>query len=969
MTPEKFIAKWGAAELSESSAAQQHFLDLCALLGQVPPAEADPTGETFTFEKGGATATGGHGWADVWKKGAFAWEYKGPGKDLQAAYYQLKKYADALENPPLLITSDLKRIEIHTNFTNTVKVVHVLQLEDLKNPIKRELLRNAFAAPEQLRPGITRHMVTKEAAERFSELAHHLQAKGYDPQRVAHFLNRLIFCMFAEDVGLLPNKIFSKLAIASVAHPETFETNAKQLFGGMSKGGSVAFEVIDWFNGGLFDDDSTLPLDKKELELVVGCAELDWSNIEPSIFGTLFERGLDPDKRSQQGTHYTDPETIMKIVRPVVLEPWSRQWEEEKAALSKLADKAKKGISEAAQKRYQQFLERLHQYRVFDPACGSGNFLYLALRGLKDFEKRVMLEAELLGLPRQFPRVGPEAVLGIEVNPYAAELARVTIWIGELQWMIDNGFGASKNPILKPLDQIECRDAILGEDGSEPRWPEADAIVGNPPFLGDKRMIAGLGESYVQTLRALYSGRVPGGADLVMYWFAKAQAQFRENRASCAGLVCTQSVRAGANRRALSNATTGCTIFNAWSDEAWINEGAAVRVSMICFAPAARGGQPIVSRNGEEVAEIFVDLEARHIGRSAVDLTQAKRLIENESIAYIGTQKNGDFELPRDVARVWLAAPNPNGRPNSDVIRPWVNGRDVASRPEGLWIVDFGCSMLEPEAALYELPFEHVRQRVLPERATLRRDAYRELWWRHAECRPGLRRALRPLKRFIATPRVSKHRIFVWLGAESLPDTRLCVLARQDAAFFGIVHSAIHEAWSLANASMHGVGNDPTYTALSCFETFPFPDGLRPTSSAEDWLKHSATARIATAAERLDELRRNWLNPPEYVDAVPDLVPGYPKVMVPKNEVSASELKRRTLTNLYNVNPPWLQHVRLELDEAVAAAYGWEWPLTEQEILRKLFDLNQARATVDLGTKTTKSVKRAEKGNRSGPLL
>ncbi|MGO8859066.1 MAG: DNA methyltransferase [Steroidobacteraceae bacterium] len=554
MRPEQFISKWAAASLTERSAAQQHFLDLCLLLGEPPPAEADPTGDTFTFEKGGTTATGGHGWADVWKKGAFAWEYKGPGKDLQQAYYQLKKYADALENPPLLITSDLKRIEIHTNFTNTVKKVYVLELVDLGDPAKRELLRQAFREPERLRPGLTRQMVTKKAAERFSELAHHLQEKTHDPHRVAHFLNRLIFCMFAEDVGLLPNRIFSKLITASVAHPETFETNAQQLFAGMARGGSVAFEVIDFFNGGLFDDASTLPLDKAELKLVLACADLDWTDIEPSIFGTLFERGLDPDKRSQQGAHYTDPETIMKIVRPVVLDHWEREWAEEKDVIAKLVGKATRKISEAALKRYFSFLEHLHQFRVLDPACGSGNFLYLALRGLKDFEKRVILEAEALGLPRQFPRVGPEALLGIEVNPYAAELARVTIWIGEIQWMIENGFNASKNPILKPLDQIECRDAIINEDSTEPEWPTADAIVGNPPFLGGKLLRNGLGDDYVNRLFDLYQGRVPAEADLVTYWFEKAARQLEAKKVGRVGLVATNSIRGGPNRRVLQRA-------------------------------------------------------------------------------------------------------------------------------------------------------------------------------------------------------------------------------------------------------------------------------------------------------------------------------------------------------------------------------------------------------------------------------
>ena len=265
MTPEEFIAKWAASTLTERSAAQQHFIDLCHLLGQPTPAEADPTGTSYTFEKGGATADGGRGFADVWKRNAFGWEYKGPDKDLAAAYYQLKKYADALENPPLLVTSDTKRIEIHTNWTNTVKVVHRLGLQDLADPKKRELLRWVFAEPEKLKPGVTREMVTIQAAERFSEIAHRLQGRGHAPQAVAHFLNRVIFCMFAEDVNLLPNQVFNRLLSASVQHPEAFENYARDLFGNMAKGGTAALEIIPWFNGGLFDDAATLPLEKNDI--------------------------------------------------------------------------------------------------------------------------------------------------------------------------------------------------------------------------------------------------------------------------------------------------------------------------------------------------------------------------------------------------------------------------------------------------------------------------------------------------------------------------------------------------------------------------------------------------------------------------------------------------------------------------------------------------------------------------------
>jgi type II restriction/modification system DNA methylase subunit YeeA len=389
--------------------------------------------------------------------------------------------------------------------------------------------------------------------------------------------------MFAEDIGLLPGQLFTKLVERSMAEPDLFEKRSRELFAAMHAGGDVAFENIDWFNGGLFEDERTLRLEADELKLLAEAATLDWSEIEPSIFGTLFERGLDPDKRSQLGAHYTDPETILKIVRPVVIEPWLRAWEAEKLALAELLAKAKKSVSKAAQDRYNLFLERLRGFTVLDPACGSGNFLYLSLRALKDIEKRVLIEAEVLGLGRQYPQIGPRCVKGIELNAYAAELARVTIWIGEIQWMIQNGFGIKRNPILQPLDQIENRDALLNADGSEAAWPQADAVVGNPPFVGDKKMLRELGDDYVSTLRKAYAGRVPGGADLVCYWFEKANDAIRAGTLQRAGLVATNSIRGGRNREVLKHIVDTTRIFNAWSDEEWINEGAAVRVSLICF--------------------------------------------------------------------------------------------------------------------------------------------------------------------------------------------------------------------------------------------------------------------------------------------------------------------------------------------------------------------------------------------------
>lgn len=939
MTPEQFIAKWGPVTLTERSAAQQHFIDLCRLLDQPTPAEADPTGESFTFEKGATKANGGRGWADVWKRGAFGWEYKGPDKDLQAAYAQLKQYADALENPPLLITSDIKRIEIHTNFTNTVKKVYSLALSDLADARKREILRWAFAEPEKLRPGVTRAMVTVQAAERFSELAHRLQAKGFEPQRVAHFLNRLIFSMFAEDVGLLPNNVFNKMLTAASTHPESFEAYARDLFRSMSKGGTAAFEVIDWFNGGLFDDDSTLPLEKAEIDLLLRSAELDWTWIEPSIFGTLFERGLDPDKRSQQGAHYTDPDTIMKIVQPVVLDPWEREWAEEKKALAAQIEKSKKVVSEAAKKRYFAFLERLYQYRVLDPACGSGNFLYLTLRGLKNFEKKAIHEAEALGLPRQFPRVGPEAVLGIEVNPYAVELARVTVWIGEIQWMLENGFGVAKDPILKPLTAIECRDAVVTDDGQEPKWPRADAIVGNPPFLGGKLLRTALGDDYVERLFKAYEGRVPAEADLVTYWFEKAKKHIARGQCARAGLVATNSIRGGANRRVLDPIAKDMAIFSAWSDEPWVNEGAAVRVSLIAFS-SARGEPP--SLDGKLVDRISADL--RPAGTSGTDLTLAVRLEENAGKCFMGVTKVGPFDVPGEIARQWLCLPNPHGKSNSLVLRPSWNGIDVTRRSRDTWIIDFGTQMSEAEASLFEAPFAHVLEHVKPMRETNGREAYRRLWWRHGEARPALRTALSSLSRAIVTPEVAKHRLFVWLPIAVLPDKNLHVIVREDDVTFGILSSRIHELWSLGLCSWLGVGNDPRYTPSTTFETFPFPEGLTLNTTTAHTQLSPRAARIAEAAVTLNEQRERWLNPPELVDRIPVSVGRYPDRCLPKSAEAGQQLSKRTLTNLYNANPAWLQHAHRVLDAAVAGAYGWEWPLDDDEILRRLLDLNQARA-------------------------
>ena len=553
VTPGEFIVKWRASELKERSASQEHFIDLCRLLAEPTPAEADPAGEWYCFERGARKDTGGDGCADVWKRGCFAWEYKGRRADLDAAFNQLRQYALALENPPLLIVSDMARFRIRTNWTNSVSVTHEFTLDDLADGATRDKLKWAMSEPERLRPGETRQTVTERAAATFAELAQGLRDRDHDPQTVAHFVNRLVFCMFAEDVGLLPGNMFTRMLERTRGAPDKFTDYASRLFGAMATGGDVGFEPVAWFNGGLFDDDAALPLDREGIETALKAAALDWSEIDPSILGTLFERGLDPDKRSQLGAHYTDRDKIMRIVEPVIVRPLLAEWETAKVGIAAMMERADAAGSPAAQTRIRRqadqalrtFLERLRRFTVLDPACGSGNFLYLALHALKDIEHRVQLEAETLGLARGFPAVGPANVKGIEINAYAAELARVSVWIGEIQWMRRNGFSNSTNPILDPLDTIECRDAILAPDDGEPDWPRADVVIGNPPFLGDRVMRGGLGHEYTERLRRTYKGSVPGSADLVCYWFAKAGALVAKGKIARAGLVATNSIRGG----------------------------------------------------------------------------------------------------------------------------------------------------------------------------------------------------------------------------------------------------------------------------------------------------------------------------------------------------------------------------------------------------------------------------------------
>jgi type II restriction/modification system DNA methylase subunit YeeA len=948
VTPDQFIAKWKTAELKERAAAHSHFIDLCRLLDEPAPTDADPTGEWYAFERGATKTTGGEGWADVWKRDHFGWEYKGKRKDLNAAFAQLQQYALALENPPLLVVCDMDRFRIHTNWTNSISQVHEFGLDDLRDANVREKLKWVFSDPERLKPGKTRQALTEEAAAEFAKLAQRLRDRGNDAEGVAHFINRLVFCMFAEDVDLLPSKMFKRMLEHAATRPDDFQALASDLFKAMQSGGRVGFEQVAWFNGGLFNDDSALSLDGDDIAITLKAARLDWAEVDPSILGTLFERGLDPDKRSQLGAHYTDREKIMMIVDPVITRPWLAEWETAKNEIAASVEKAHATKNASARTKardqavatYRAFLNRLRAFRVLDPACGSGNFLYLALLTLKDIEHRVSIEAEAMGLQREFSQVGPTSVKGIEINAYAAELARVSVWIGEIQWMRRNGFGVSDRPILKPLDNIETRDAILNDDGTEAMWPDADVVIGNPPFLGDKFMRDRLGSDYTETLRSIYSGRVPGGADLVCYWFAKAREGIAAGAIHRAGLVATNSIRGGANRDVLDQIVDGLLIFDAWADEDWTVEGAAVRVSLVSFMP--KDADTVTIRlDGCPVPRIFADLTS-----GANDLTKARVLPENAGVAFNGISKKGKFDIEGELARSWLTLPlNPNGRPNADVVRPWINGFDVTRRPQDMWLISFG-NRPENSAALYEAPYAWVREKVYPERHTSNSAMERRDWWLLARRAPALQSALTTLSRYIVTSEVAKHRVFIWVDRRIVPDKNVVVIARDDDTAFGILHSKFHAAWSLRLGT--SLEDRPRYTSSTTFRTFPFPAGLTPNNLASAYSTDPRAVRIATAAQRLNELRENWLNPSDLIRREPEVVSGFPDRIIPIDDDAVTMLRERTLTNLYNERPTWLANAHADLDAAVAAAYGWPADISEEDALAKLFELNQARAAAPI---------------------
>ena len=921
----EFVDRWAGYELSETAQYQGHFNDICELIGHATPAE-DPNSTEFNFQVRTPVIMGGKGFADVFKRDCFVFEYKRPGESLDAAYAQAVKYRDSLGNPPLTIVSDFDEIRVHTNFTGTVSEVYYITLNDLRvigNKVRHrsalgefstgplsvfEVLQACFRFPEKLKPKATPEFLTEQAAAVFNRIATTLQEwnPGKDVE-IAKFLSQMLFCMFASDMQLLGKDEVTRLTRDLGASPaDLFPRRIAKLIEDMAEGNDVASPRIPRFNGGLFDGaDIEIHIGNVVVDTLAEADALDWSQIEPSIFGTLFERVFNPEKRSQFGRHYTSRSDIETLIGPVVMKPLRAEWEQLKTTHG--TSDASTSQQRDASTALQQFVDRIGAVKILDPACGSGNFLYVALNELHQLEREVMAWAFQYGYDRPTARVHPRQLYGIELDEYAHQLASVVVWIGHIQNGMRSGVDvAERDPVLENLDNIACENAIVNgqEEPSIPEWPEVDYIVGNPPFLGSRNLRRELDAAEVTRIYQAWEGRVPQDADFCMYWFEQARAMIEQGKAKRAGLLGTQGIRGEMSRPILDRIKETGGIFFGVSDREWEPGGAAVRISMVGFDD---GSDDLYELDGKRVSVINSNLTSR-----ASDVTKAQRLRDNQGIAFRGVMTNNpDFVVQAELAERWIRVGRAINRDYGKVVKPYMNAWDFTVRDAHRWIIDFGSEMSHRDAMAYLAPYEYIRKKMDIN------DESPPDWWRFLRPRPEMRAALQGMKRYIATPHVGNYRVFDWVDGATLPDNALVVFASDDDLMLGVLQSRVHLVWTLATCSH--LGKVPRYTHRTCFGTFPLPD------ATED-----VNERIRDATRKLVAIRDEW-----------------------KREARANtkpdEIEVSGLSALYREMPAELQERNAHLDAAVFAAYGWdEDPATMPEdlMLARLLELNLGREGV-----------------------
>jgi hypothetical protein len=1004
-----FLARWQASGGAEHANYGLFLQDLCDLLG-VPrpdPTTDDPTQDAYVFERGVSFDDGAGkrstGRIDLYKRGCFVLETKQGtdtpdqqakaakaelgqatgkrrkghavrgtakwGQMVEAAREQALRYVRALPasepRPPFVVVVDVGfSIDLYSNFAGVgdsyvpfpdSSKFRVL-LPALADPATRAQLKLLFTDPQQLDPARLAAQVTRRLAGHLAGLSNQLEKAGHAPDVVAQFLMRCLFTMFAEDVELIPKKSFSKLLAeyADTAEARAYLPEALQsLWTTMDKGGfSPALRTkVRHFNGKLFHDATALPLNADQVALLQQAADADWTLVEPAIFGTLLERALDPDERHSLGAHYTPRRYVERLVLPTVIEPLRREWAAAQAASAQRMEegKGKKAVDEARTELV-RFLHRLTSVRILDPACGSGNFLYVTLEHLKRLEGEVLTALGQLGQSGRLElgdgtTVGPRQLLGLELNPRAAAIADVVLRIGYLQWHLrTHGLTQLREPLLDDYQNIQQQDAALSYDGPEFQnarpavWPEADFIVGNPPFIGKGRIREALGDAYVNALRKAHP-HIPDSADLVLYWWDKAAQAVRTGFAQRFGFITTNSITQTFNRRViqahLEASETPAEITFAIPDHPWTDNanGAAVRVAFTAVEKA-RGEEGTLalvikeSNDAEDEEAVTVELTERR-GRinadltTGADVTQAQPLQANEGLSSFGLMLAGSGFIVTPTEAQALGLGTVAGIEQH--IRPYRNGKDLAATPRGVMVIDlFGLSEAEV-IAKFPAIYQRVYTNVKPERDINRDKALREKWWLHGRSRQELRKALVGLTRYIGTPETAKHRIFQFLDATTAADHMIVALALDDAFHLGILSSKIHTLWAFSAGGKMGVGNDSRYNSSRCFQPFPFPTTTE-----------TQQARIRELAESLDVHRKRQqaqhpsLALTDLYNVVEKLRAGQP--LTAKEQATHEQGLAAVVLSLHQ-----------QLDAAVAEAYGWPADLPEADILTRLVQLNHQR--------------------------
>jgi hypothetical protein len=1020
---QSFLDKWLGSEGNERANYQTFFGDLCvALAVDAPPPKGSVEGDRYCFDKDikffsdKAETTR---FADFYKEGHFLIEAKqgstnsakGHGKRgtqsyrdaMQKAFNQAKSYAYNRmipSLPPFLITCDIgAHFEVWEGFSGEYGSYGARQQINLKDLGQAEIFDRfvaIFSDPQSLNPEKYRARVTREVAAELAKLSRWLEEQGHEPQRAASFLMRCIFTMFAEDVELLKGEVFTKaLRDRWIPNPKTFKAEIENLWQTMNTGGTFGFEKILRFNGSFFTEATAFELPKEQLEVLYAAAAKDWSQVEPAIFGTLLERALEKKERSRLGAHYTPRSYVERLVRPVVMEPLRQQWDEVELELRRLLD-AGGGKEPTAKQRekavqeIQEFLAKLRQVKVLDPACGTGNFLYVTLDLLKGLEQEALTRlVDVAGnVQLGLEQVDPSQFLGIEINFRAAAIAELVIWIGYLQWYFKRyGNAASPDPVLQAFGNIECRDAVLAYDGREPdvdaktgevrtrwggrmmkhpvtgeevpdpsdqvviyrylnaraaEWPVADYIVANPPFLGNSKMREVLGDGYSEMLRLTYK-EIPQTVDFVMYWWHKAANLVRMAKASRFGLITTSSISQVRQKSVIDyhlNQDFPLKLVFAIADHPWESEGAAVRIAMTCAALSNISNENIVARIGNLIQEEGNSSSENQEAQLTISMKNTDKIFSDLKTGVNAANakqlcSNQDLASQGFIvgSKGFIINIETKNRLEDSVIRPFITGRYFAQSSEEKFAVDVNhISTADELAENYPVVFQYLLESVKPQRDINSDPKLQREWWKYRRSNSSIRDGIKGLDKYIATGRTAKHRVFQFFESNLMIDSEVIGVFLSDSHHLGVLSSGIHALWAIRLQSDRG--ETPRYNHTKCFYTFPFPDPIP-----------DQKQKIRELGDRLDSHRK------QVQAAHPEItITGMYNLLEKLRASQEFTEADRAYNNKALVST--LKQIHDQLDQAVFEAYGWQdlWAAQQtgtdinETILERLVALNAERA-------------------------